>query len=178
MPRKFLLGSIKMEIKDLQKKFKKVEDALKSKAWFSKDKWIVSQHPFPEKKPDGITLHVFKKHWFNEEHLGIHFESYLDLNEKKLKKTYVTLHVLHYDEIPGTKISRKKLAQPLVDSFLSEVSDWEGYSFRTGKYGLQPFTKFLDASKPAFEEELTRELERLCKALGPKIDGTLKAITK
>jgi hypothetical protein len=166
-----------MEIKALQKRFKKVEDALKTKPWFSKGKWIVAQHPFPKSKPGGVTLHVFKKHWFNDEHLGIHFESYLDLNEKKQKKTYITLHALHYDEIPGLKVSRKKLAQPLVDSLFLEVSSWDGYNFRSGKYGLQPFTKFLDASKDTFEDELTEEIERLCKVIGPKIDATLKAIS-
>lgn len=166
-----------MDLKSLQQKFKEVEDLLKSKPWFTKEKWIVAQHPFPAAKPDGVTLHVFKKHWFNEEHLGIHFESYLDLNPKKQKKTYVTLHALHYEEFPKTKISRKKFSRPLVDAIYSDVLRWDGYAFRAGKYGLQPFTKLLDASSPRFASDLTKELERLCKVIGPQIDETLKSVT-
>jgi hypothetical protein len=165
-----------MEIGALEKRFKKVENALCKKSWFKKEKWIVSQHPFPKTRPDGVTLHVFKKHWFNEEKLGIHFESYLDLNLKKQKKAYITLHLLHYDEAPGLGIARKKLAQPVVDLIYDEVSSWDGYSFRAGKYGLQPFTKILDATKPEFESELIEEIERLCKIIGPKIDKALKIL--
>jgi hypothetical protein len=166
----------RMELQDLQKRFEKVEALLKDKPWFSKDKWIVSQHPFPKTKPDGVTLHVYKRHWFNNEGLGIHFESYLDLNPKKLKKTYLTLHTLHYGEIPGKSIDRKKFSKPLVDSINEEVATWNGYSFRAGKYGLQPFTRFLDASSKQFEVELVNELERLCKRVGPKIDKVLNSL--
>jgi hypothetical protein len=165
-----------MSIKDLQKRFKKVETILKSKPWFSEEKWLIAQHPFPKMKPDGITLHVFKKNWFNEEHLGIHFESYLDLNPKKQKKTYITLHALHYDEFPDTSIERKNFSRPLVDAIYREVSEWKGYNFRAGKYGLQPFTKLLDASSGRFEANLAKEIERLCKVIGPKIDETLKSL--
>lgn len=165
-----------MEINDLQKRFIKVEKILQSKTWFSKEKWIVSLHPFPRTKPDGVTLQVFKKNWFNDEGSGIHFESFLDLNPKKQKKTYVTLHALHYDTFPGSDLSRKKFSQPLVDEIYDEVSSWEGFSFRAGKYGVQPFTKFLDASKTGFEEDLAKELERLCKVVGPEIDKTLKSL--
>lgn len=165
-----------MEIKDLQQRFSKVEDLLRSKSWFTDQKWIVAQHLFPKTKPDGVTLHVFKKHWFNEERLGIHFESYLDLNPKKQKKAYVTLHALHYEEFPGSKISRKKFSQPLVDAIYSDVRKWDGYAFRAGKYGLQPFTKFLDATSPRFANDLTKELERLCKVVGPAIDEVLESV--
>lgn len=167
-----------MEILDLQKRFAKVEKVLKSKPWFSKEKWLVSHHPFPEFSPDGVTFHVFKKHWFNEDKMGIHFESYLNLDPKKNKKAYITLHALHYDEFPSSKISRKKFSQPLVDLIYDEVSEWEGYKFRAGKYGLQPFAKHLNATDADFENQLIEELERLCKVIGPKIDKVLKLVIK
>lgn len=135
-----------MEIKDLQQRFNKVEELISSKPWF------------------------------NEDRLGIHFESYLDLNPKKHKKAYVTLHALHHEEIPGSRISRKKFSQPLVDAIYADVRKWDGYTFRAGKYGLQPFTKFLDATSPQFTIDLTKELERLCKVVGPAIDEVLKSI--
>lgn len=165
-----------MDIKNLQQKFKNTEELIKSKPWFTKGKWIITQHPFPKAMPEGVTLHISKKHWFNEDRQGIHIESYLDLNPKKHKKTYITLHALHYDKFPGTKISRKELTKPLVDEIYDEVTNWDGYNFRVGKYGQQPFTKFLDASSIKFSAELAWEIERLCKLLGPKIDQILKSI--
>jgi len=165
-----------MQIDDLSLRFKKVEKLLQAKPWFKKDRWVVSIHPFPAKNPDGLTLQVFKKNWFNDERQGIHFESYFDLNSKKQKKTYVTLHALHADVIPGTKISRKQFAQPLVDQIYDEVSSWDGYEFRAGKYGQQPFTKYLDATDEKFEMQLAQELVRLCERVGPKIDKVLKSL--
>ncbi|AZZ37036.1 hypothetical protein CIK05_09605 [Bdellovibrio sp. qaytius] len=166
-----------MKIDDLISRFKKVEKLLEAKPWFKNEKWIVSVHPFPPKSPEGVTLQVFKKNWFNDERQGIHFESYFDLNPKKQKKTYVTLHALHADEIPGTKISRKEFAKPLVDQIHDEVASWEGYEFRTGKYGQQPFTKFLDATDEKFETHLAKELMRLCERVGPQVDKVLKSLT-
>lgn len=165
-----------MKKDDLIARFKKVEKLLQAKPWFKKQGWIVSVHPFPPKNPEGVTLQVFKKTWFNDERQGIHFESYFDLNPKKQKKTYVTLHALHADKIPGTKISRKEFAMPLVDQIYDEVSSWEGYEFRTGKYGQQPFTKFLDATDSKVETHLAKELMRLCEHVGPTVDKILKTL--
>lgn len=165
-----------MGIDDLIQRFKKVEKLLQAKAWFKKERWIVSVHPFPQTNPDGVTLQVFKKNWFNDDRQGIHFESYFDLNPKKQKKTYVTLHALHADVIPNTKISRKQFATSLVDQIYDEVSSWDGYEFRAGKYGQQPFTKFLDATNNDFEKQLAQELMRLCERVGPEVDKVLKAL--
>lgn len=56
------------------------------------------------------------------------------------------------------------------------MSTWEGYEFRTGKYGQQPFTKFLDATDEKFESLLAKELLRLCERVGPQIDKILKTL--
>ncbi len=165
-----------MEIVDLISRFKQVEKLLQAKPWFKKERWVVSVHPFPQKSPEGVTLQVFKKDWFNDQRQGIHFESYFDLNPKKQKKTYVTLHALHTNNIPNTKISRKEFVKPLVDRIYDEISSWEGYEFRTGKYGQQPFTKYLDATDEKFESQLAKELARLCERVGPQIDKILKSL--
>lgn len=167
-----------MTTKNLKDRFKTIENNLSKKAWFKKDKWIVSVHTFPnEKSAEGVTFHIFKKHWWNEERQGVHIESYLDLNPKKQKKTYLTIHLLHSDLIPGTKLKRITFSKPFVDEIFEEVNSWDGYDFRVGKYGQQPFTKFLDASDPKFELELEKEVERMCKKLGPALDKAIKTIT-
>jgi hypothetical protein len=160
------------------KKLKSVELKLKSKAWFKKDKWIVSVHGFPKTKPQFITFHVFKKNWFNEDSQGIHIESFLAIDPKKRKKSSITIHVLHHAKIPGTNLKRTLIAEPFVDAIFDEVKKWDGYKFRAGKYGTQPFTKNLDGSSANFEDELFFETERMCKYLGPHVDNAIKQALK
>lgn len=162
----------------LKERFLIVETNLAKKPWFKKDKWIISVHAFPnDKKPDGITFHIFKKAWWNEDRQGVHIESYLDLNPKKQKKTYLTIHLLHKDLIPGTNLKRIALSKTVVDEVYEEISSWDGYNFRIGKYGQQPFTKFLDATAPAFEKNLEVEITKMCKTLGPILDKTVKTVS-
>ena len=162
-----------MNAETVKNKYKQVENALKAKAWFKKDGWQVSTHPFPEKKPTGITFQVFKKHWFNADSHGIHIESHLDYNPKKQQKAYLTIHLLHEEKIPGTKIKRIALTKPIIDEVYTTVAEWPNYKFRVGKYGQQPFTLILDGSSSKFETELEKEVTRLCKLFGPLIDKTL-----
>lgn len=162
----------------LKDRFKLIETNLSKKAWFKKDKWIISVHAFPnEKNAEGVTFHIFKKHWWNEDRRGVHIESYLDLDPKKQKKTYLTIHLLHSDLIPGTKLKRIAFSKPFIDEVFEEVSSWDGYDFRVGKYGQQPFTKLLDANDPKFEKYMEIEIERMCKKLGPVLDKTIKSIS-
>jgi hypothetical protein len=156
--------------------FAKIAAQLKSQPWFKSAAWQVSHHPFPAKSPEAITLHVFKKHWHNSDTRGIHVETFLYLDPKKRKKSSVHLHLFHDDAIPGSKLKRKALSQPVVDAIYKEVSAWPGYKFRAGKYGLQPFTKELNGASPGFSEELLQELERICLYCGPEIDRALKIL--
>lgn len=165
-----------MDSEIVKRKFKKVENALMEKVWFNKDKWIISTHLFPKKDPAGVTFHVFKEHWFNQNSHGIHIESYLYFDSKKQKKSYLTIHFLHEDTFLGTKVKRIELTRPIIDEVYEVVSAWPGYKFRAGKYGQQPFTLNLDGTSPNFETELTKEVVKLCKLLGPLIDKKLKSL--
>lgn len=161
----------------MKDRFDTIEKNLLKYPWFKKDKWLTSVHYFPnEKKPDGVTLQVFKKHWWNEDRQGVHIESYLDLDPKKQKKTYVTLHLLHSPVIPNTKIKRLQLSKIFVDQIFSEVKKWPGYKFRVGKYGTQPFTKYLDATAPEFEKHLETEICRICTKLGPVLEDCISQV--
>lgn len=162
-----------MTVADLKEQFESVAKQLKKNAWFKSEKWIASAHPFPSGKPDGVTFHLFKKNWFNEDGRGIHVESYLDLSAPKRKKTYVTLHTLHHAKIPGTDLKRIEFSKPFTDRALPLVKKWAGYKLRAGKYGQQPFTYFLDGNSPAFRDELAAEVSRICRELGPEVDRVL-----
>jgi hypothetical protein len=157
-------------------RFQAVEKKLAAQPWFKKEGWRSSVHGFPREAPEGITFHVFKKHWPNEGGRGIHIESYLAIDPAKAGKTYVTMHVFHRAVIPGTKLKRIALSKPFVDAIYGEVKTWEGYKFRAGKYGQQPFTKHLDGKSEHFERELEREVTRLCRTLGPVMDRVLRDV--
>lgn len=162
-----------MDIEFVRNKFKKIENLLSDKAWFKKDEWLISTHSFPRKNATGITFHIFKSHWFNENSNGIHIESYLDFNPKKQRKAYLTIHFLHDDFIPDTKIKRIDLTKPIIDKIYDTVACWPGYKFRVGKYGQQPFTYSIDGTSVEFENVLIKEATKLCKLLGPLIDEQL-----
>jgi hypothetical protein len=162
------------ELKDANLRLSSVVSRLSKQAWFKKGKWLTDVHPFPTQKPDGITLHVYKEHWFNDDHRGVHIESYLDLNPKRQTKSYVTLHIFHTPYIPGTKIKRIEVSKPFVDLIYEDVSKWQGYKFRTGKYGQQPFSKKLDGTSANFEDLLFQSIQQICQKLGPPMDQILE----
>jgi hypothetical protein len=163
-------------MEDPQIIFSRISKILSSKPWFKKESWQTSTHPFPTKNPEAITFHLFKPHWFNEDRQGIHIESFLMLDPKKRKKSSLTIHLLHHELIPGTKIKRRALAKPVVDAIFDTVSSWEGYRFRTGKYGLQPFTLELDGRSEVFESVLVKQISRVSREVGPIVDRVLKTL--
>ena len=110
----------------------------------------ISTPTFPSRCPDFATFHVFKDHWFNDERERIHIESFLPFDPKLRKKSSITIYLLHYDTVSGTKTKRREIAIPVVDAIFDEVSSREGYKFRTGTYGLQPFSKPLNGSSAKF----------------------------
>lgn len=156
-------------------RFQLVEKQLKARPWFKKQGWLTSVHPFPAANPEGVTFQLFKKGWFNEGGGGIHIESYLSLDSKKQKESYLTFHVLHHAKVPGTKLKRIAIAKPFVDEIYEEVSKWQGYKFRAGKYGTQPFTRLLSTGE-TFEKELTEETVRMARTLGPVMDKVLREV--
>lgn len=163
-----------MSQSEVQAIFDSVTKALSKKAWFKNEKWRVSTHTFPPKKPTVITFHVFKDNWYNTEKQGIHIETFLTFDPKARKKSSIAIHLFHYEIIPGTKMKRREIAQPIVDAIFDEVSSWDGYKFRAGKYGLQPFTKILNGTSADFPSILADEVTRICKLIGPVIDRILK----
>jgi hypothetical protein len=98
---------------------------LQSSKWF-KDGWLTSVHCFPPppSEPESVTLHVYKKHWYNDDHRGIHFETNLGPEQFATGLVPVMLHILHTPTVPGTKIKRIKITQPFVDEIFDTVSVW------------------------------------------------------
>lgn len=139
--------------------------------------WITSVHQFPPEPadPEVFTLHVYRSNWFNEDRQGIHFETFMGPKEWKKRQIQIAMHIFHVESIPGTSLKRRAVAVPFVDEIYELVSSWEGYTFRTGKYGANPFTKHLSFEIETFETQLSSELLKLCLELGPKMDEALKS---
>lgn len=162
------------EISDL---FASVAAALSNETWYRLQNWEHSQHIFPPHGlAEGITFQLSKPHWYNQDRQGIHLESFLDFRPAKQKKTVLTLHLLHLPVIPGTALKRKVLAKQVVDALRPEIENWQGYIFRTGSYGQQPFSLHLDATAPEFEQVLVQEFARLAQFVGPHIDRALQEL--
>lgn len=145
--------------------------------WFS-DGWLARIHPFPDgpAAPEVLTLHVFRTSWLNEDHKGVHFETFLGPRELKKKQATLALHMFHHDYIPGTRVKPSKLSKAVIEATYKKISRWKGYRFKIGLYGTQPFKLTLDMSSNRFEEVFAKELERLCLELGPVIDEKLAEI--
>lgn len=140
--------------------------------------WLTSVHQYPPlpAPAEVFTLQVFRTNWFNEDRQGIHFETFIGPKEWKKKQIQIAMHIFHTGSIPGTSIKRRAVAVPFVDHIYETVASWDGYVFRTGKYGAHPFTKTLAFDVGMLEEQLAEELLRLCLTLGPKMDETLKSV--
>lgn len=147
-------------------------------AGYDHNKWIASvhQYPPPPAAVEVFTLHVFRSNWFNEGRQGIHFETFMGPKEWKKRQIQIAMHIFHVERIPGTSLKRRAVAFPFVNEIYELVSSWDGYTFRTGKYGAHPFTKYLSFEVETLEEQLSSELLRLCLKLGPKMDKTLKSV--
>lgn len=157
--------------------FKTIETKLKQKPWFKKDKWLIQTQLFPScEKPEALSFQIFKKHWFNEERKGIHFETARDLRLRKDNELMVTLHVFHYSKVPGTTLKRESISKPFIDRNEKLIRTWKGYKFRTGKYGTQFFSKTIKTSEKDLEEIVVNEFEKLCTTLGPEIDTVLSKV--
>lgn len=141
-------------------------------------KWLTSVHQYPPQpaSPEVFTLHVFRSNWFNEDKQGVHFETFMGPKEWKTGQVQIAMHIFHVETIPGTAIKRHAVAVPFVDKIYDNVCRWDGYKFRTGKYGAHPFTKVLSFEHETFSEQLAAELARLCLELGPVMDKTLASV--
>jgi hypothetical protein len=154
---------------------------LAKQSWFSKSSWICSVHNFPPPPAmaESVTLRVYKQGWFNHDHQGIHFETFISPKEWRSTTVPLMMHILHTSHIPNTDLKRIKLSQPFIDKIFDKISSWPGYVFRAGKYGTHPFTRNIEFAlddTDAFISSMAKELTLLCKELGPIMDKTLAEV--
>ena len=160
-----------------------VADLLKKRSWFKTDGWLCSVHTFPPSPaaPESVTMHVYKKNWFNDDRRGVHFETNLSKKEWREQSVPVVMHILHGELVPGSNLKRIKLAAPFIDRMGAQISGWAGYKFRAGKYGTQPFNHdiAIDLSERDKSAALVAdEFEHLCLHLGVAMDEVIATVCK
>ncbi len=177
MPPPPMATNLQENIQRYQVFFDQITELLAKKPWFKKEKWIAQPHLFEiNGKAEAVSFHLFKKTWFNEDRQGIHFETFRDLRLGKDKEVVLTLHLFHTKNIPGTKLKREAVSKIFVDRSEKTIKSWNGYKFRTGKYGTQYFSKSFKVSDKDLHRSVADEFEKLCTVLGPEIDRALKEV--
>lgn len=151
-------------------RFQTVIRQLSKKTWFKKEKWLASVHIVTsEKTPGSVIFQVYKKKWMNEGHHGIRFESFLDLTDKKQKKSSVALQFFNSEKNSTTTYENMSLQRRIIDQMHSTFNFDEDYKLNENKYSSQPFLKYF-AIDDQFEAQLEAEIEKLCHLLGPIVD--------
>ncbi len=155
-------------------RFQDVIRRLNKYPWFKKEKWLTSVHISNVENSMGVVIfQVFKKTWSNQEHQGVRFESYLDLTDKKQKKSSVALQLFNQEKKSALDGAHMGTIRPLTDAVSLEVHKLNDYRMSEVKYSSQPFIKYINLSEN-FEEELTQELAHLCQNLGKIIDQVIE----
>ena len=121
----------------MEKLFDKLIEKIKNSEWFTSE-WDIYRN--------GNYIHVFKKNWLDENHKGVHFETYAkeDSNEFPV--------VLHAEgDVPNR--------DEFVQKVLEEVRDKEGFEFGVNNYTIMQ--KIIPVNKESFVEEVLKTLEEL-----------------
>ena len=151
-------------------RFQAVIRQLNKKTWFKKDKWLTSVHILSgEKSPGTVIFQVYKKKWLNEEHHGIRLETFLDLTDKKQKKSSLALQFFNPEKNSTTTYENMSLQRRIIDQIYAAIQFDEGYKLSDNKYSSQPFLKYF-AIDDQFEVYLEAEIEKLCQIIGPIVD--------
>jgi hypothetical protein len=97
---------------------------LRGEAWFTAG-WKTRIDTFPTS--GGAGLQLYRAEWFNDDGMGIHFETWITDKEEAKKSVRIVMHVLHQDTFPGTKLKRSTFSKPFLAQARDLVEGWEGY---------------------------------------------------
>lgn len=153
--------------------FQDVANAVK--AFKPAGSWIARVAYFPdEKTPKGVGIQLSRPNWFNEEGMGIHFETWITEKEIQSKKLKFVLHILHQDFFPDTQKKPWDLIFPLVEdkAILDHVAAWKGF-----KMGRTVPIKGEKRYSESLHDTVLGELSHFL-PIGDRIDILLKNILK
>ena len=155
---------------DIERQFRTAADQLRRLKWFRGD-WIL-QHT--ESDPGGtpwVGMQLAKSNWFNDDGMGIHFETWV--GEKDLKKSRLpfVLHILHQRLFPGTETTAVEFMRRwhTIPEPAELISSWPGYKAGRSK----PFKGEHKFDPERISEIVVDEFTRL-HVLGSYVDQVLR----
>jgi len=95
----------------MEKLFDKLIEKIKNSEWFTSE-WDIYRN--------GNYIHVFKKNWLDENHKGVHFETYVNDNNKD---SPVVLHA------EGDVPNRDEFVQKVLEEVRDKEGSYDGHLF-------------------------------------------------
>jgi len=145
-------------MKDIKKVFRDIEEKLQSLNWFN-DGWHIYNQ--------GDYLQVYKDNWFNENQGGIHFETYIQKPQIKVKSFPICMHV--EEDCP----SQQAFIQKFIELEGRQIKKWKGYELIGKGYNVCKRTMPLNFKN--LDQRVIEELSRL-QQLATSIDRVLDSL--
>ena len=139
--------------------FRNLEKMLIQSSWFADD-WNIYNR--------GEYLQLYKDSWHNHNQGGIHFETYIETREIRLKEFPICLHA--EEDCP----SQQRFIQEFLSLEGERIKNWKGYKVVGKGYTICQRTLPLNSKK--LEQRIFQELSRLRK-LESSIEEALNRIT-
>ena len=152
---------------DYSSLMERLDGNLRTADWFS-DGWETRLDTFP--KSGGSGLQLFRDLWFNQDGMGIHFETWITDREMQQKKTRLVLHVLHQDTFPGTRLKRAAFSRPFVKEARGMIETWKGY--KVSNSTMKVFSRDVRFGDDDLIEKLSAEFAKV-QQLGCIVDRIL-----
>lgn len=154
-----------------RQQFDAIHANMRREKWFAP--WRIRVAYFPDKaKPNGVGIQLAKKNWFNDDGMGIHFETWVTAKEIESRKLKFVMHVLHQDHFPGTQKKPWDFLWPFLECqpVIDLVGGWKG--FKMGR--SVPIT-----GSQRFKDDVTPPVVaafEYFRQIGPYVDSTLETV--
>lgn len=155
------------------KVFEKVDLGLRGKNWFD-DSWDTHIWLYPSNTmPEGVAIHLFKKHWFNEGKKVIHFECWLRHSDHKRQVAPIEFHFEAGRKVTG--FSRDDFHDLFIEGAGQRVENWSNYDLHERHAG-RPLMGRVPFTLESLEKILVTEFCRL-KQLSPLVDQIIHQLS-
>jgi hypothetical protein len=145
-------------VKDVKNVFRTLEKKLRQARWFDNE-WDIYNR--------GTYLQLYKDSWHNGNQGGVHFETFIEAPQLKVKAFPVCLHA--EEDCPA----QARFIQRLLDLEGERIQGWKGYEIIGDGYAICQRTLPLNFKN--LEDRLIEELNRL-RQLETTIDQILHTL--
>ena len=145
-------------MKDVKNTFRRLHSKLVGSHWFNDDWQIYNRGPY---------MQLYKANWYNDNQSGVHFETYIESREIKLKRLPVCLHA--EEDCPSQQVFIKNL----IELESGRIQSWKGMEL-VGK-GYSVCEKSIPLNVKNLEDRLYSELN-LFRQLEDSIDQILSTL--